>query len=54
MIPVQVYLPVKGLYQIIKTIGKVKRQINFVLAIEGILLMVVDNRANYAKTVLSC
>ena len=45
------YLPVKGLEQLIKTIGKVKRQINPKLKIEGILLTMVDNRTNYAKDI---
>ena len=44
LIPVQAaYLPVKGLEQLIKTIGKVKRQINPKLEIEGILLTMVEN-----------
>lgn len=52
LIPVQAaYLPVKGLEQLIKTIGKVKRQINPKLMIEGILLTMVDNRTNYAKDI---
>lgn len=52
LIPVQAaYLPVKGLEQLIKTIGKVKRQINPALEIEGILLTMVDARTNYAKDV---
>ena len=52
IIPVQAaYLPVKGLEQLIKTIGKVKRQINPKLEIEGILLTMVDNRTNYAKDI---
>ena len=52
LIPVQAaYLPVKGLEQLIKTIGKVKRQINLKLKIEGILLTMVDNRTNYAKDI---
>ena len=52
LIPVQAaYLPVKGLEQLIKTIGKVKRQINPKLGIEGILLTMVDNRTNYAKDI---
>ena len=52
LIPVQVaYLPIKGLEQLIKTIGKVKRQINQKLEIEGILLTMVDNRTNYAKDI---
>ena len=52
LIPVQTaYLPMKGLEQLIKTIGKVKRQINQKLEIEGILLTMVDNRTNYAKDI---
>lgn len=52
LIPVQAaFLPVKGLQQLIKTIGKVKRQINPGLEIEGILLTMVDNRTNYAKDI---
>ena len=52
LIPVQAaYLPVKGLEQLIKTIGKVKRQINPKLSIEGILLTMVDRRTNYAKDI---
>ena len=52
LIPVHAaYLPVKGLEQLIKTIGKVKRQINPKLKIEGILLTMVDNRTNYAKDI---
>ena len=45
------YLPVKGLEQLIKTIGKVKRQINPKLEIEGILLTMVDRRTNFAKDI---
>lgn len=52
LIPVQAaYLPVKGLEQLIKIIGKVKRQINPKLEIEGILLTMVDNRTNYARDI---
>lgn len=52
LIPVQAaYLPVKGLQQLIKTIGRVKRQLNPRLKIEGILLTMVDNRTNYAKDI---
>lgn len=52
LIPVQAaYLPVKGLEQLIKTIGKVKRQINQKLEIEGILLTMMDSRTNYAKDI---
>ncbi|MDE7435090.1 MAG: AAA family ATPase [Lachnospiraceae bacterium] len=52
LIPVQAaYLPVKGLEQLIKTIGKVKRQINPALKIAGILLTMVDARTNYARDI---
>ena len=52
LIPVQAaYLSVKGLEQLIKTISKVKRQINPKLSIEGILLTMVDNRTNYARDI---
>ena len=52
LIPVQAaYLPVKGLEQLIKTIGKVKRKINPKLEIEGILLTMVDNRTNFARDI---
>lgn len=52
LIPVQAaYLPVKGLEQLIKTIGKVKRQINPKLEIEGILLTMVDSRTNFARDI---
>lgn len=52
LIPVQAaYLPVKGLQQLIKTIGRVKRQLNPKLQVEGILLTMVDNRTNYAKDI---
>ncbi len=54
LIPVQAaFLPVKGLEQLIKTIGKVKKYINPKLEIEGILLTMVDNRTNYAKDIIA-
>ena len=53
LIPVQAaFLPAKGLEQLIKTINKVKRQINPNLEIEGILLTMVDGRTNYAKEIM--
>lgn len=53
LIPVQAaYLPAKGLEQLIKTIQKVKRQINPRLEIEGILMTMVDGRTNYAKEIM--
>lgn len=52
LIPVQAgYLSVKGLEQLIKTIGRVQKRINKGLVIEGILLTMVDSRTNYAKDV---
>ncbi len=50
LIPVEMeYLPIKGLQQLIRTIGKVKRQINPKLKIEGILPTMVDKRKRYTK-----
>jgi chromosome partitioning protein len=52
VIPVQAaYLPVKGLEQLIMTIGKVRRQLNRNLKIEGILVTMVDCRTNYARDI---
>lgn len=52
LIPVQAaYLPVKGLQQLIKTIVRVKRQLNTNLQIEGILLTMVDYRTNCTKDI---
>ena len=52
LIPVQAaYLPLKGLEQLIRTIGKVKRQINPKLEIEGILMTMVDSRTTYAREI---
>ncbi len=54
LIPVlAAYLPAKGLEQLIKTIRKVKRQLNPRLEIEGILMTMVDSRTNYAKEIMS-
>ena len=52
LIPVQAgFLSVKGLEQLIKTIGRIQKRINKGLAIEGILLTMVDSRTNYARDV---
>ena len=54
LIPVQAaYLPVKGLQQLNKTILTVKKRLNRKLAIEGILLTMVDFRTNYARDIAS-
>jgi chromosome partitioning protein len=51
IIPVQShYLPAKGMTQLIKTVNKVKRQVNPKLRIGGILLTLVDSRTNIAQT----
>ena len=53
LIPVQAsYLPVKGLQQLIKTISRVRRQINQELKIEGMVMTMVDMRSNYTKDIL--
>lgn len=52
LIPVEAaYLPVKGLQQLIKTIGRVHRKLNPALSIMGILLTKVDRRTNFAKDI---
>lgn len=45
------YLPVKGLQQLIKTIGRVHRKLNPALNIMGILLTKADRRTNFAKDI---
>lgn len=52
LIPVEAaYLPVKGLQQLIKTIGRVHRKLNYNLSIMGILLTKVDRRTNFARDI---
>ena len=51
IVPVQAqYLPAKGMTQLMKTIGKVKKQINPGLKVDGVLLTLADMRTNLAKT----
>ena len=51
IIPVQAhYLPLKGMTQLTRTIEKVKHQINSKLKIEGIVLTLVAENTNLAKT----
>lgn len=53
LIPVQAsYLPIKGLQELIKTIGTVKRQLNPKISIEGIVLTMVDSRANFSRDII--
>ena len=50
LIPVEAsYLPIKGLQQLLKTIGKVRRQINPTLQISGILFSLVNDRTKDAR-----
>ena len=52
IIPVQAsYLSLKGLELLLKTISKLKRQVNPKLDVEGILITMVDNRSTYAKEI---
>ncbi len=47
------YLSTKGLSLLMGSIAKVKRQINPGLQIDGVLLTMVDNRTNNAKSIIS-
>lgn len=50
IIPVQAhYLPLKGMTQLVKTIGRVQRQINPTLKVDGVLLTLADMRTNLAR-----
>ncbi len=46
------YLSIKGLEQLLRTIAKVRRQINPGLSVSGILVTLVDMRTNYAKDIV--
>ena len=47
------FLSTKGLNLLLRSIAKIKRQINPRLRIDGILLTMVDNRTNNAKTIIT-
>ena len=52
LIPVRAQcLSAKGLEQLLQTVGKVRRQVNPKLKIEGILLTMTDSRTNYGKQI---
>ena len=52
IIPVQAqYLPARAMTQLLRTVSKVKAHTNPNLAIDGILLTLVDNRTNLASVV---
>ena len=44
------YLPAKGMTQLLQTVSRVKKHINPNLKIEGMLLTIVDNHTNLAKS----
>ena len=53
IIPVQAhYLPAKGLEQLLKTVMRVKRQLNPSLEIGGILMTMVDKRTTLSRGVI--
>ena len=53
VIPVQAqYLPARAMTQLLRTVSKVKAHTNPNLAIDGILLTIVDNRTNLAKSTM--
>ena len=47
------YLSTKGLSLLLNSISKVRRQINPGLRIDGVLLTMVDNRTNNAKSIIA-
>ena len=52
IIPVQAqYLPLKGLEQLLRTVSKIKRQMNPKLEIDGILLTMTDSRTNLSREI---
>ena len=54
IIPVQSqFFAAKGLTQLLKTINRIKKQINPKLEIEGILFTLVDNRTNLSREIES-
>jgi len=53
IIPVQAqYLPAKGMTQLMKTITKVRKQVNPNLKVEGIVLTLADMRTNLARATI--
>ena len=53
IVPVEAtYLPVKGLEQLIRSIGAVKRHLNQSLGIEGILISKLDGRTKFSKEII--
>lgn len=53
LIPVQPqYLDIKGLEELLRTYGKVRKRLNPALTIEGILLTMVNPRTNMTKAII--
>lgn len=53
LIPMQAhYLSLKGMEQLMRTIGRVKRQINPTLTISGILITMADMRTTYSQEIV--
>ena len=53
IIPVQAqYLPAKGLEQLLRTVSRVKRQLNPKLEIDGIVLTMVDGRTTLSRGIV--
>ena len=54
IIPVESqFLAAKGMNHLLSTVAKVKRQINYDLKVDGILITMVDNRTNLSKKVIN-
>jgi len=54
IIPVQAqYLSIKGMEQLFRTIGRVRKQLNPNLQIGGILITMADMRTNYTKDIIN-
>jgi chromosome partitioning protein len=54
IIPVQPhFLSAKGLELLLRTIGKVRRQINPNLKVDGILMTMVDKRTNFTREIMN-
>ena len=54
IIPVQAqYLSIKGMEQLFRTIGRVRKQLNPNLKIGGILITMADMRTNYTKDIIN-
>ena len=47
------YLDAKGLELLLKTVSQIRRSINPSLTINGILLTMVDKRANFTREIIS-